>query len=118
CREISSYFAGQFGGALVDLVHLVGEIEFAEHDTRAAEGVGLDYIGAGLEVSGVNVFNDVGTAKDQNFRAVLFAPEIVERRVALLNLSGDRGVINDDAFANCLQKGFHLLKSRPLRLSS
>src|SRR5262249_45939430 len=93
--------------ALVDLMNFVFQAEFAENDAASAESIRLNYIGAGFEVGGVNVLNNVRTAQDQNFRAVLFAPEIIERRVALLNLSAHGAVIDEDALPNCLEVGFH-----------
>src|SRR5260370_20486969 len=113
---MGSNFAGQFGGTLVDRMDFGGEIEFTENDAGTAEGIGLNHVGAGLEIGGVNIFNNVGTAEDQHFRTVLFAPEVIERGIALLYLSAHRAVIDDDTFANCFQKGFHLRKSRPFLL--
>src|SRR5262249_5748277 len=65
------------------------------------------------EIGGVDVLDDVRTAENQDLGAVFFSPEIIERRVALLNLSAHGAVIDNDAFANCLQKRFHVSKSRP-----
>ena len=43
--------AGEAGGALVDLERPRLEAELAQRDGRAAEAVGLDRVGAGLEVA-------------------------------------------------------------------
>ena len=46
--------------AAVELVGLVAEVVVGEHEARAAEGVGLDDVGAGLQVRLVDVRDDVG----------------------------------------------------------
>ena len=43
--------ARQARGGVVDLVDLVLQAVLGEHDARAAEGVGLDHVGAGVEVA-------------------------------------------------------------------
>ena len=50
-RDLGDRLAGQLGAAAVDLERPIRELELAERDRRAAEGVGLDGIGAGLRDS-------------------------------------------------------------------
>ena len=111
--EIGGYFAGDLCGSLVDLVDFILEVEFAQDDAGAAEGIGFHNIGTRLEIRGVNVFDDVRPAENQHFRTVLFAPKIVERGLALLNLGAHGAVVNNDTFANGFEKGFHSVESRP-----
>jgi len=85
----------------------VGEIEFAKNDARPAEGVGLDHIAAHAEEVGVNLANDVGPAEHQNFAAVLLAPIVVERGIALVDIGAHRAVVSNNALADGLEKVSH-----------
>ncbi len=83
----------QHGGDAVDLERLVGEVELAERDRRAAEAVGLDRIGAGREIAAMDRAHQVGPAQVQDLGAVLVAPEIVlDREIAALDL-GAHGAV-------------------------
>ena len=58
------------GGGGVELVGLVGEAVLAEHQRRAAEGVGLDDVAAGGEIALVDAVDHVGAGGAE----VLVAP--------------------------------------------
>ena len=112
-RKISRHFAGNLGGAFIDLVGFVLKVIFAEHNAGGAKGVGLNHVSPGFVIGGVDVFNNVRTAQDQQFVAAFVAPEIGRRRMALLNLGAHGAVIDNDTFANCFEERFHWLESRP-----
>src|SRR5205823_2375882 len=69
--ELRARLAGEASGGGVDLAHLVREPVFGERDARAAEGVGLDDVGAGGEVALVHVAHDVGPGEDEVLVAAL-----------------------------------------------
>src|SRR2546430_1469171 len=83
----------------VDLAHLVLEAVLGEHDARAAEGVGLDEVGAGGEVALMHLADHVGARQDQVLVAafVLGAAEVPGGEVATLDVRPRRAVEDDDA---------------------
>ena len=66
--------ARQFGGGEVQLVGAVFEFVIGKGDAGAAEGIGLDDVGAGFEVLAVDIPDDVGACDVENFGTVLAAP--------------------------------------------
>src|SRR5436309_352244 len=86
-------------GGGVDLAHLVLKAVLAEHDARAAEGIGLDDVRAGGEVALVHVADHVGAGQDQVLVAalVLGATEVPGGEVATLDVRPRRAVEDDDA---------------------
>ena len=48
----------------------------------------------------MNVPNNVRTAQNQHFAAILFAPVIVQGRIARLDVGSHGAVIDDDALAH------------------
>ena len=68
--------AREFGGGEVQLVGAVFQFVVGERDAGAAEGVGLDDVGAGFEVRAVDVLDDVGARDVEDFGTVL-APQVV-----------------------------------------
>src|SRR5206468_2771703 len=58
--ELVGGAAGNLGGRLVDLVDAVLEGELLQREACAVEGVGLDDVGAGLEVGAVDVEDEPG----------------------------------------------------------
>jgi len=54
--------ADQFDAALVDLERLVGDAELAPGSRTRAEGIGLRQIGAGGEITGMNLAHQIGRA--------------------------------------------------------
>src|SRR5215471_10075674 len=84
-RKLSDSLARQLHCRVIDLCDAILQSKFAEHDVSRAEGVGLNNIGAHTQVLRVNVANHFRTAEVQNLAAVFLAPEILERRIHVLN---------------------------------
>ena len=106
----------QLGRAPVDLDRPLLEAELAQRDRRAAEAVGLDRVGPGAQVAQVDLADEVGPAEVEDLRAVLLAPEVVEREVAALDLRPHRSIEEKDALAGVCQKVGQVvlpLKPRP-----
>ena len=89
-------------------MNFVGQVKLAQHNAAAAKRVGFNHVRPSLKIGSMNVFDNVRPAQHQDFRAVLLAPEVIERGMPLLYLRAHGAVIDHDAFANCLKKGFHL----------
>ena len=68
-RKFVGGLAGELGGGEVQLVRFVFEGIFGEDDFGAAEAVGFDDIGTGLEIGAVNVENDIRAGEDEIFVA-------------------------------------------------
>ncbi len=94
----------KLGRQSVDLDRTLLEAELAKRDRRAAEAVGLDRVGPGPEIAQVDLADQVGPAEVQDLRAVLLAPEVVEREVAALDLRPHRPVEEKDAFAGVVEE--------------
>src|SRR6476469_5887012 len=75
-REFGDRLARQFGGAAVEVEGLVGNAELAQRDRRAAEAVGLDRVGTGLEVFEVYLAHEIRTALGQDLGTVLVAVKV------------------------------------------
>ncbi len=69
-------FPRDLGGALVDLEGAVRQAELAQRHRRAAEGVGLDAVGAGGEVAAMDVADHVRAGENQHLGAVLLPHEV------------------------------------------
>src|SRR5213076_2667437 len=97
--EARARLAREARGRGVDPAHLVLEAVLGEHDARAAEGVGLDDVGAGGEVALVHLADHAGARQDQVLVAafVLGAPEVPGGEVATLDVRPRRAVEDDDA---------------------
>src|SRR6185437_11503946 len=100
CGELCGSFARQLHRCLIDLGHAVFEAELAEHNPGGAKGVGIDDVRAHTQILGVNVADHLRTAEVQHLTAVFFAPEIVERRVHVLNKRTHGAVVDDDALVD------------------
>ena len=72
----SAAWRASFGGGEVQLVGAVFQLVLGQDDPGAAEGVGLDDVGAGFEVLAVDVLDDVGPRDVEDFGTVL-APQVV-----------------------------------------
>ena len=106
-REPLDRLVRQLAGATVDLDGAVGEAELAQRDGRAAEGVGLDRVGAGLEIGAVDVAHEVRAGQVQDLGAVLLPPEIVERQVAALDLRAHAAVEENKALTGVVEQVGH-----------
>ena len=69
--ELVGRVPGQLGGLPVQLVDVLLKRELLERQGRAVERVGLDDIGAGLEVGAVDLLDELGLRQDERFGAVL-----------------------------------------------
>jgi hypothetical protein len=96
-RELLRHFPRQLRRFHVDLAHSIRQFKLAQHDARSAKRIRLDDVAADFEKVGVNLPNNVGTAQHQHFAAILFAPVIVQGRIARLNVRPHRAVIDNDA---------------------
>ena len=77
-------FAGEFRGGVVQLVGPVLQLKFRQHNRGSAKSVGLDNVGAGLQISAMNVTDHIGSRDDQDFRTVLTPQKIsfdIQRRL-------------------------------------
>ena len=83
----------------VNGMHLMLQVVFGKHDACAAEGVGADNVGAGLQVGAVDVAEHVGPREVQMFVAtfVVRAAEIGSRERLGLQESPHRTVQNQNA---------------------
>ena len=81
--------AREFGGGEVELVGAVFELVIGQRDARAAEGVGLDDVGAGFEILAMNILDDVG-ARDVEDLGTVLPPQVV-------GLDGQRRLMNHGA---------------------
>src|SRR5206468_1514330 len=63
-------FAREFGCGKVEFVGAVLELVVGQRDPRAAEGVGLNDIGAGFQILTVDVLYDVGPRDVEDLRTV------------------------------------------------
>src|SRR5207248_8722146 len=106
-RKLLGDFPRQLRSRDIDLPGAVAEFKFVQNNARSAERIGLDHIAAYGKEVGMNLANDVRAAQDQHFGAILLAPIIIQSGIALLDVGTHRAVVNDDAFANGLEKIFH-----------
>ncbi len=63
--------AGQAGGGAVDLGDVLLQLELAEVERVAVEGVGRNDVGPGLQVGAVDVLDDLGLREDHHLGAIL-----------------------------------------------
>ncbi len=89
----------ELGGAPVEGARLVLEPVLRQHQRSAAEGVGLDEVGAGREVGPVDVEDDIRPGADQDLVAALElrAAEVPGAEVLRLQHRPGRPVEHQDA---------------------
>src|ERR1700736_6300847 len=97
----------KFDRGEIDFFPPVLQAELAQNSACGAECVGLNYVTPDAEEVSVNITNDVRTAQNENFAAVLLSPIIIQSGVALLDIGAHRPVVDDDAFAHGLEKRSH-----------
>jgi hypothetical protein len=88
---------GEGGGGAVEGVGLVAEVELVEDEAGAAEGVGLDAVGPGGEVGGVDLADDVRPGAHEQLVAAVVALEVVGREVGVLDHRAHRPVAHEHA---------------------
>ena len=78
----------------------LGDVVLAERHAEGAERVGLDHVGAHLEVGGVQGGDHVGPGDAQDVGAALdgLAAVVVEAEVLGLQPGAGGAVVDDDAF--------------------
>src|SRR5215831_14282292 len=101
-RELLRDFPCELRSLYVNLANPVGQIELAQHNPGTAERIGLNNVAACAEEVRVDVANDVRPAEHQYFAAVLFAPEIIQGGITLLDVGAHRAVVDDDAVLHSL----------------
>ena len=84
----------------------LGDVVLAERHAEGAEGVGLDHVGADLEVGGVQGGDHVGAGDAQDVGAALdgLAAVVVEVEVLGLQPGAGGAVVHDDAFGYEVQE--------------
>ena len=95
-REAVGRLAGQLAGDAVDLVGAILEVELGQRDRRAAEAVGLDHVGAGLEVAAMDLAHQLRPRQVQHLGAVLAVP--------VVRLDVERQALNPRAHAAVAQQ--------------
>jgi len=96
----------QFRGALVQEMSVGREAVLGQHDGRSAETVCLDDVRTGLEVSAMDIQNDVGAGSDQVFIASFESgsAKIRRRQVALLQHGAHRAIQHENALREQLSQ--------------
>ena len=119
-REFGDRLARQLGGAAVEGEGLVGDAELAERDRRAAEAVGLDRVGAGLEIAEVDLADEIRAALAQDLGAVLVAAEnrARYRESRRLHLGAHRPVAQQHPVGEIVEKMGHRIVSLARRETS
>ncbi len=85
--------ARQLGRAAVDVKGLRGDAEFAQRHRRAAEAVGLQRVGAGAQISEMDLAHEIGPALAEHVGAVLMAVIVaLDIELARLHLRPHRAV--------------------------
>jgi hypothetical protein len=100
--------AGEFGGGAIELVGLVAEAVFLQLDFAAAEGVGFEDVDAGVEVAGVDVFDDGGVDEDEVVVAALFAAVVFGSELEVEDGGAHGAVVDEDALAGEVEELAHL----------
>ena len=96
--ELGDRLARELGGAAVEREGAVGDAELAQGDRRAAKAVGLDRVGAGLEIAAMDLAHEVGAALAEDLGAVLVAEKVaLDIEIARLHLGAHRAVAEQDA---------------------
>ena len=101
----------ELGGAAVDLVRVLAQAIFGEHDGRAAEGIRLDNVRASFEIFAVNPEHHVGPGNHQILVAAFEVrpAEILRGQVGLLQHGAHGAIQDEDALAEQFAKGQALL---------
>ena len=94
---------GQRGGLAVEALGLVGQAVLGQHHRRGAEGIGLNDVGAGLQVTPVYFLDDIGPGEGQVLVApfVFRASEVIGSQVAVLDGGAHGPVHHQQALGQC-----------------
>ena len=101
----------EFRRAAIDLACAVAQPVLREHQGRAAKGIRLDNVRAGLEILAVNSQHHVGARHHQILIAAFQSrpAEIGRRKVGLLQHGAHRAIQDEDALAEKFAEGQALL---------
>ncbi|MNS37747.1 hypothetical protein D3C72_699740 [compost metagenome] len=105
--EAVGLFARQGRRLVVELVGELLDAVLGHLQPVAAEGVGLDDVGAGLEVVRVHLGDHVRAGDDQVVVRALFAAEVLEGQLQLLQAGAHGPVINQDAGTKFFEEAAH-----------
>ena len=105
--ELLRDFSRQLGSGNIDFSHPVFKVELPQNQARPAKGVRLHHIASDFEEVSMDVTDNVRPAQHQDFAAVLFAPIVVQSGITHLNVGAHGAVVNDDPFADGLEKVRH-----------
>ncbi len=89
----------QLDAAQIDLAHLRGQAVDAQLEAVGAEGIGLDPVGARLDVLGVNALDDLGLVDVQHVEAG------IQRHAAGIQHGAHGAVAQQRAFPETLDEG-------------
>ena len=96
CADLVGDAAGDRGALLRQLTDPVGDVVVAQVGQVAAERVGFDRVGTGLEIRPVDVLQHVGPGVVEDFVAALEAVEVVERQIRCLKHRAHGAVTHHD----------------------
>jgi hypothetical protein len=98
---------GDAGVGLAQLLGPLGDLVLGEGAGQRAEGVGLDDVGADLEVGRVEGGDDIGPGDGEQLRAALVVLAAVVVGVEVLGLQPRAGgpVVDDDVLVDRVEEG-------------
>ena len=97
--------AGELGGEAVDLVGTVGELELGQRERRAAEAVGLDHVGAGLEIAAMDLPHQIRAGQVEHLGAVLAPPVVaLDLQIEHLHARAHAAVAEQDLVGEGVEK--------------
>ena len=108
--HLLGHLAGEAGRLLVELAGPLGEVVLGQRHAEGTEGVGLDHVGAGLEVGPMHPPDDVGAGVDEQLVAPfeIGPAEVVGGQILLLKVGAGGAVEDDDAFVDQVQVPGHV----------
>jgi hypothetical protein len=119
-RHLVGDLAGQPRALLGELADPVGDVVVGQVGQVRAERVGLDGVGAGLEVGAVDVADHVRAGGVEDLVAALEAGEVVEHQVAalpgVLEHRAHRAVGDEDALVERVEEASVGCGSHPVRV--
>jgi hypothetical protein len=102
--ELGGDLLGEGSGGAVEAVGLIAEVEFVEDEASSAEGVGLDAVGTGGKIGGVDLADDVRPGAHQQLVAAVRALEVLGAEVGVLDHRAHRPVAHEHVLLHGPQK--------------
>ena len=96
-EKLVSHLARQLRGSQVHFMDVILHLVLGHDDAGGVEGIGFNHVAANLVERRVDVGNQVRAAEHQDVVVAFLAAEVVERRIAQLDIGAHRPVENDDA---------------------